>query len=145
MAWNSRLRALFRRKKLAQELDEELEFHLSMRQQWNADRGMAAATARRDARLRFGNPAPWRERMSEIDLVTLPQTVLQDLPWSANPHAQRGLHHRCGVRASAGHRREHGYVYRLQGVLRARPGCTRSGAEGEHGAGCAVRRDSRLG
>jgi hypothetical protein len=39
MAWTSRLRALLRRKKLAQELDGELEFHLSMRQQWNADRG----------------------------------------------------------------------------------------------------------
>jgi hypothetical protein len=31
MAWTSRLRALFRSKRLAQELDEELEFHLSMR------------------------------------------------------------------------------------------------------------------
>ena len=28
---------------------------------------MAAAEARRDAKLRFGNPSVWRERMSEID------------------------------------------------------------------------------
>jgi predicted permease len=83
MAWTSRLRALFRRKRLAQELDEELEFHLSMRQQWNEDRGVAVATARREARLRFGSPPLWRERMSEIDLATLPQTVLQDLRYGA--------------------------------------------------------------
>ena len=83
MAWTSRLRALFRSERLAQELDEELEFHLAMRQQWNEDRGVAAATARRQARLRFGNPLLWRERMSEIDLAMLPQTVLQDLRYGA--------------------------------------------------------------
>jgi predicted permease len=83
MAWTSRLRALFRSKRLAQELDEELEFHLAMRQQWNEDRGVAVATARRQARLRFGNPLLWRERMSEIDLAMLPQTVLQDLRYGA--------------------------------------------------------------
>ena len=79
MAWISRLRALFRRDKLAQDLDEELAFHLSMREQWNVERGMPRAEAHRDARRRFGNPLLWRERMSEIDLMILPQTILQDL------------------------------------------------------------------
>jgi predicted permease len=84
MAWISRLRALFRREKLAQDLDEELEFHLSMREQWNrAEQGLPTAEARREARLRFGNPSLWRERMSEIDLMILPQTVLQDLRYGA--------------------------------------------------------------
>jgi hypothetical protein len=79
MAWFSRLRALFGRKKLAREQDEELEFHLAMREQWNLENGLANDEAERDARLRFGNPRMWRERMSEIDLMLLPQTVLQDL------------------------------------------------------------------
>ena len=79
MAWISRLRALFRRDKLAQDLDEELAFHLSMREQWNVEHGMPRAEARRDARRRFGNPLLLRERMSEIDLMILPQTILQDL------------------------------------------------------------------
>ena len=79
MAWISRLRALFRRDKLAQDLDEELAFHLSMREQWNVEHGMPRAEAHRDARRRFGNPLLWRERMSEIDLMILPQTILQDL------------------------------------------------------------------
>ncbi len=83
MAWIPRLRALFKREKLAKELEEELDFHLSMREQWNVDQGMPHEQARREARRRFGNPTLWRERMSEIDLMTLPQTVLQDLRYGA--------------------------------------------------------------
>ena len=83
MAWISRLRALFRRDKLAREMDEELNFHLAMREQWNVEHGMPPAEAHRDARRRFGNPLLWRERMSEIDLMILPQTILQDLKYGA--------------------------------------------------------------
>ncbi|WP_158823514.1 ABC transporter permease [Granulicella sp. S156] len=83
MAWISRLRALLGRDKLAKGLEEELEFHLSMREQWNVDHGMPQAEARRDARRRFGNPTYWRERMNEIDLMILPQTILQDLRYGA--------------------------------------------------------------
>jgi predicted permease len=83
MAWISRLRALFRRDKLARELDEELAFHLSMREQWNVEHGMPRAEAHRDARRRFGNPSVLQERMSEIDLMILPQTILQDLRYGA--------------------------------------------------------------
>jgi predicted permease len=83
MAWISRLRALFGKEKLAKELDEELAFHLSMREQWNVEQGMPRAEAHRDARRRFGNSLLWRERMSEIDLMILPQTILQDLRYGA--------------------------------------------------------------
>ena len=64
MAWISRIRALMGRDKLAKELNEELEFHLSMREQLNVEQGMESAEARREARLHFGNPSVWRERMS---------------------------------------------------------------------------------
>ena len=83
MAWISRIRALFGREKLAREQDEELAFHLSMREQLNIEQGMPQAEARRDARRRFGNPSLWRERMSEIDLMIVPQTVLLDLRYGA--------------------------------------------------------------
>lgn len=83
MAWFSRMRALFGREKLAKDVNEELDFHLSMREQRNVEEGMSPAEARREARLRFGNPSVWRERVSEIDLMTLPQTVLQDLRYGA--------------------------------------------------------------
>lgn len=90
MLWMSRLRALFRKEKLTREYDEELAFHLSMREQWNVDEGMAPVEARRDARRRFGNPAVWRERMSEIDLMLLPETILQDLRFGARTLARNG-------------------------------------------------------
>ena len=83
MPWISRVRALFRRKELAQELEEELRFHLSMREEWNVERGLARAEAHRAARLRFGNLNLWREQMSEVDRMILPQTILQDLRYGA--------------------------------------------------------------
>ena len=83
MAWIARLRGLFGRDKLAKEQDEELEFHLSMREKWNVEQGLAGEEARRDARIRLGNKTTWRERMSEIDLMLFPRTVLQDLRYGA--------------------------------------------------------------
>ena len=83
MAWISRLRALFRREVLTREFEEELNFHLSMREQWNVEQGMPHAEAHREARRHFGNPTLLRERMSEIDLMLLPQTILQDLRYGA--------------------------------------------------------------
>jgi len=83
MAWLSRMRAYFRREKLAREHEEELRFHLSMREQLNVEEGMPELEARREARRRFGSPSLWRERMSEIDLMILPQTVLLDLRYGA--------------------------------------------------------------
>ena len=79
MPWIARVRALFRRHELTREFEEELAFHLAMREERNIEQGMPVAEARRAARLRFGNPVLWRERLSEIDLVLLPQTVLQDV------------------------------------------------------------------
>ena len=83
MAWYSRMRALLGREKLAREVDEELEFHLAMREQCNVEQGVPPKEAHREARVRFGNPNVWRERVSEIDLMTFPQTVWQDLRYGA--------------------------------------------------------------
>jgi hypothetical protein len=75
MGWTSR-RSSDRRNN---ELDDELQFHLAMREQ--VDREMQGDSARRDARLRFGNPTTWRERMHEVDWIVLPQSVLQDVKY----------------------------------------------------------------
>jgi len=79
MAWIRRLRALFRKEELESDFEEELQFHLSMREQRNVEQGMSNAEAVRSARLRFGNLTVWRERMREIDVMIFPQTVVQDL------------------------------------------------------------------
>lgn len=73
-----RMRDLFRHEKLSAELEEELQFHLAMREQLNANEGMAPMEARRDAMRRFGNVTRLKEMTREIDLFTLPETVWQD-------------------------------------------------------------------
>jgi hypothetical protein len=83
MAWFSRLRGLFRKEELAREQDEELEFHLAMREQWNVEQELKREEGRRDARVRLGSVSVWRERMSEIDLMMLPETLLQDVRYGA--------------------------------------------------------------
>jgi hypothetical protein len=62
------------KRRAGKEHEEELQFHLSIRERLNVEQGMAP----REARLRFGNLSLWAERMSEIDLL-FPQTVVQDL------------------------------------------------------------------
>lgn len=47
----SRMRECFSGRARKDELAEELEFHLAMREQWNMDHGMAQGEARRNARL----------------------------------------------------------------------------------------------
>jgi predicted permease len=74
-----RLRGLFRRDDGDGDLEEELRFHLEMREQRNVDEGMGQVEARRAARVRFGNPVVLRERMREVDLMLFPQTVAQDV------------------------------------------------------------------
>jgi len=83
MAWLRRLCSLFRKEELEGEFEEELDFHIAMREQRNLEQGMPREEARRSARLRFGNPALWRERISEIDLMLFPQTVVQDIRFGA--------------------------------------------------------------
>jgi predicted permease len=81
MGWFSRWRSRWSGDRKNDELNEELEFHLAMREQWNVEHGLQGESARRDARLRFGNPTAWRERLREIDWIVLPQSVLQDVKY----------------------------------------------------------------
>jgi predicted permease len=83
MGWISRLRGLFGRDRLSEDMEEELRIHLAMREEWNAAQGMEREEARRYARLRFGNPVAWRERMREIEPRALLDSLLQDLRYGA--------------------------------------------------------------
>src|ERR1700743_1581391 len=83
MARLRRLSNLFRSNKLQREIEAELRSHTEMRIEATLAAGMSPLEARRDALRRFGNPALWRERISEIDLMILPQTILQDLRYGA--------------------------------------------------------------
>jgi predicted permease len=83
MAILRRLANLFRGHNLQREIEAELRSHTEMRIEDNLAAGLSPEEARRDALLRFGNPGLWRERTSEIDLMILPQTILQDLRYGA--------------------------------------------------------------
>jgi len=61
MAWLRRLKALFRRPTLQGELEEEVNFHLEMRQRRFMEEGMSPEEARRAARRHFGNVTQTRE------------------------------------------------------------------------------------
>ena len=79
MNWLKRMLMTVRSGAHQREVDEELQFHVDMREQRNASDGMSESEARRDARVRFGNPVVWRERVSEVDLMLFLKSVLEDL------------------------------------------------------------------
>jgi predicted permease len=78
-----RVRALFRRDKLAADLDEELRYHLAMREELNRQAGMPRDEARSAAQRSFGNTTLLTESMREVDLLVFLETVLQDIRFAA--------------------------------------------------------------
>lgn len=77
-----RLRVLFRSNKHSSELDEELDFHLAMREQLNAADGMTPEGAHLEAKRRFGNVTLLKERTREVDIVTFIETIFRDLQFA---------------------------------------------------------------
>lgn len=74
-----RFRSLWQSRAAKQEIDEELQFHLAMREQENLRAGMPPKEAARDARRRFGNLQNVREECREARGVSLGLTVWQDV------------------------------------------------------------------
>lgn len=60
-------------------MQEELRSHIAMRTEDNLARGMSPEQARRDALLRFGNPAVVEESAWDIDLSTAAESWWRDL------------------------------------------------------------------
>jgi len=83
MGWIRKARALFRREALSAELEEELRFHVAMREELNMVEGMPPALARADAQQRLGNATLLKEKMREADLFTFAESVARDLRFAA--------------------------------------------------------------
>ncbi len=81
-----RLRSLFRRKPVEQELDEELRFHLDQRIAANVASGMAPDEAARASRVALGNQPLIRERTQDAWSWRWLDEARQDVR-----HALRGL------------------------------------------------------
>src|SRR6267142_63433 len=74
-----RLAALFRRRSLEDDLDEELRAHLEMAVERNQSQGMDAATARREALRGFGGVEQTKEIYRDQRGLPMIETALQDL------------------------------------------------------------------
>ncbi|WP_058185362.1 ABC transporter permease [Terracidiphilus gabretensis] len=64
-----RIGNLFHRSRLASDMDAELEAHIALRTEDNIAGGMTPREARRDALVRFGNPAVMKERTAGADMA----------------------------------------------------------------------------
>lgn len=79
----ARLRALFRRDATTDEIHEELQFHVDMRTDEYARRGLDAGAARRAALRRFGNPAVIQDRGYDVRGGGVLETILQDVKYGS--------------------------------------------------------------
>src|ERR1700752_2173641 len=85
MSWTViafRLRALFLRGRMDQELREELDFHLEMQTRKNRECGLEAGEAKRQARLRFGSVAGAAEELREQLGISAMEIVATDLRYA---------------------------------------------------------------
>ncbi len=90
MSWIRRLRSLFEKQKLEDQLNQELQFHIEMRTQEFVASGMAPEEARHKAQRLFGNQMLLKERTRDMDTVGWIETLGQDLRyalrmWRKNP------------------------------------------------------------
>src|SRR5687767_4015803 len=79
MAWHHRVWNLLRHRQLADDIDEELHFHIESSIRANTAAGMSAAEARRDALERFGNPSSLRDRVRDADVFMFADDLRQDI------------------------------------------------------------------
>jgi predicted permease len=78
-AFLRRFLALFRRRRLDRDLDDEIAFHLAMRQLDEASRGIDARDARLESRRRFGGVLRIKEESRQAWTLVWLESVLQDI------------------------------------------------------------------
>src|SRR5487761_2782960 len=74
-----RIANLFKRSRVDEEIDAELQSHITLRIDDNLARGMSPEEARRNALLRFGNSAIVRENVVAADAALSLDSVVRDL------------------------------------------------------------------
>jgi predicted permease len=77
-----RILNLFFRSKVDREIEAELKSHVEMRIEDNIASGMSPDGARRDALLRFGNPAVTKEQVIAVDAVLTLESIAMDLRYA---------------------------------------------------------------
>jgi predicted permease len=74
-----RLRALIRRRQLEQDIEDEMSFHLAMREEKKRQAGLPADEARISARRQFGNVGVLKDRTRDVWIWPWVQDVGQDV------------------------------------------------------------------
>jgi hypothetical protein len=78
-----RLKALVNRRRLERDLDDELAFHVAMREEKIASGGTSSEDAHYAARQRFGNTTSLKESTREMWTFTWLETLWQDVRYGA--------------------------------------------------------------
>jgi predicted permease len=88
MAIFRRIGNLFRRTRVDRDIDDELKAHVALRIDDNLAAGMTPDEARRDAQVRFGNPASTRERVTAADTALRLESLARNLRYAVR-HLRR--------------------------------------------------------
>ena len=88
MSYWTRLKAMFKRKQLDRDLEDELAFHLAMREAKNRERGIATDEAHYAARRQFGNLTRIKETCRESWSFVSLETTWRDLRYGARALAK---------------------------------------------------------
>ncbi|HYL98565.1 MAG TPA: ABC transporter permease [Blastocatellia bacterium] len=78
-----RLKALVQRRRLEHDLEDEIAFHLAMREENYRDAGMTAGEAHNAVRRRVGNVVLWKEISHDMWTFVSLENLLQDLRYGA--------------------------------------------------------------
>ena len=87
----SRFRNWWRDRPIAQEIDEEIQFHLDRRAEKNVREGLSRAEAEREARRWFGNVTRARESMREARVAGWLDDLARDLRGGARTFARQPM------------------------------------------------------
>ncbi len=77
-----KVQSLFRRRRMASEIDEELEFHQALLRDRLSRQGVPPEELDRAAKRTFGNASRWRERLTELWQFGAIENLLRDLSFS---------------------------------------------------------------
>src|SRR6202011_5302678 len=78
-----KIQSLFRRRSMAREISEEVEFHQSLLRDRLSRQGVPLAEVDGATRRTFGNASRWRERLTELWQIGTLENLLRDLTFSA--------------------------------------------------------------
>src|SRR5437764_6100345 len=78
-----RLWNLLRRRRIDDDLRQEIETHLALIEESEREHGAGAEQARRDARARFGNPDSYRERAVDAVIATSLEAMAREVVFAA--------------------------------------------------------------